>query len=391
MKRPEEKKKKPEMAELEAECAVAMCTETATRTLIKNKFQARVCPCHHRFVYDLPFLHRCQYTKHVVNEVILQAQLVYFQPGGSPTAQPQEEPNAHEETDFADTVACCENRATRVVFVGDELKQCNVYLFCHEHNAQVRAQSCEFAAKASAAKNEPYMSGALDCPDKAICTSDASESPQCSQPSPIEGSTSGESIASSTVPSKVVTLSVKHPDRLPIDIKQYRRDLNEMADLLDEPGAEKLLQFEEKMGRLGPMSSGQLWLKAPMGKLSDLTMEAIKQLQQEKDLDESLEHQLDTIMAAHRERDDRYRLDIDQSMGKDFVHDQLPPLVPAGSTLFDTREDRNTEAAIRYYIHTWNAVAALHDRQYWPVRWLVLPPVVKVGTITLDLLGRWYK
>ncbi|KAK7981696.1 hypothetical protein PG988_003934 [Apiospora saccharicola] len=377
------------MAELE--CAVAMCTETATRTLIKNKFQSRVCPCHHRFVYDMPFLHRCQYTKHVFNEVILQAQLLYFQPGGSPTAQqPEEEPNAHEKADFADTVACCDNRATRVVFVGDELKQCKVYLFCHEHNAQVRVQSGGFAAEASAAKNEPYMSGALDCPDKAVCTSDASsESPQSS---PTEGSsTSGESITSSSVPSKVVTLPVKHPDRLPIDIKQYRRDLKEMAALLDEPGAEKLLQFEEKMGILGPMASGHFWLKAPMGKLSELTMEAIKQLQQEKDLDESLEHQLDTIMAAHRERDDRHRLDIDQSMGKDFVYDQLPPLVPAGSTIFDTREDRNTEAAIRYYIHTWNAVAALHDRQYWPVRWLVLPPVVMVGTITLDLLGRWYK
>lgn len=137
-------------------CAVAMCTETATRAFIKNKFQAHLCPCHQRFVYTFPFIHRCQYSKSVIDEVILRAYVLYFQPGSPwPAAQHLPDSDArNNEAEFPDGIACCKNRATRVVLVGDVLNQCKVYLFCHGHHAQVRTQASGFDAKPSEAKNE---------------------------------------------------------------------------------------------------------------------------------------------------------------------------------------------------------------------------------------------
>ena len=156
MKIPEEKK--PEMAPKDVGsnmCAVAMCTETAKRNLIKHKFEASVCPYHYRFVYALPYIHRCQYLKSVVDEVVLGAYVLHFQPGNSwPTAQLLPGSNTHSDAKPADDLVCCDNRATRVVLVGDKLNHCKVYLFCHGHNAQVRTQACGFDAKPSTAKNE---------------------------------------------------------------------------------------------------------------------------------------------------------------------------------------------------------------------------------------------
>ncbi|KAK8029047.1 hypothetical protein PG991_006103 [Apiospora marii] len=76
-------------------------------------------------------------------------------------------------------------------------------------------------------------------------------------------------------------------------------------------------------------------------------------------------------------------------MRDDHVYDRLTALVPAGTTRFDTQEDREAEEAVRYYIRTWNAVAALYDRLPWVIRWLVLPPVIKVGAIVFALLRYW--
>ena len=92
---------------------------------------------------------------------------------------------------------------------------------------------------------------------------------------------------------------------------------------------------------------------------------------------------LDKIAMAHRKKANG------RSMWEDHVYDRLPPLVPVGTTRFDTREDRKIEETIRYYICTWNAVVALYDRLPWPIRWLVLPPILKVGAIVLSLLRDW--
>ncbi|KAK8029046.1 hypothetical protein PG991_006102 [Apiospora marii] len=286
--------KKPEMPQPETKsigrdlCEVAMCTETGTRVLSKNKFQSRVCPFHHRFVFTLPFMHRCQYLKSVVDEEILSAYVLQFQPGSSyPTAQQQLPEDSSTQGEEAELNACCDNRATRVLLVGDDLKHCKVYLFCHGHDTQVRAQACGSDAKPSTAKNEPYLSGAL-------CTTEVDEddtrtaSPQPRPSSPLEGSTSGESANSSVsmcdsvsvgettvvdvkgkgveTPSKIVTFSVKY-DHLPSELEKYRRGLRELAAVLEMPLADSLLQLEQKIDRELMAASGQCWPKAREGLL----------------------------------------------------------------------------------------------------------------------------
>ncbi|KAK8091061.1 hypothetical protein PG994_000566 [Apiospora phragmitis] len=69
---------KPEPDDPPVVCAVAMCNEVATRTFSKNKFEARLCPCHQRFIYTLPFMHRCQYSQSLVDDKIMHGSVLYF-------------------------------------------------------------------------------------------------------------------------------------------------------------------------------------------------------------------------------------------------------------------------------------------------------------------------
>lgn len=238
------------------------------------------------------------------------------------------------------------------------------------------------------------------------------ESVQPSQPSPIAGSTSGESASSSgsegentaittsaprdpngksaEVQTAEVKSFTKYPNPLPSGPELYRRGLKEVSAVLDQ-------QQEVEKGHLLPKAARDNFSKLTMQVKNILNSpidetQTIKQLQQENDLDKCLENQLHDIMGAHHKRveaDGLYQLHMDTFMREEHVYDRLPPLLAAGTTRFETWEDRKTEEAIRYYIRTWNAIAALYDRQYWPIRWLLLLPVVKMGVIALTLLGRW--
>ncbi|KAK8079514.1 hypothetical protein PG997_007332 [Apiospora hydei] len=133
-------------------CGVESCSEPATRTFSKNKFEARLCAYHQRFIYDLPFMHRCQYSRRLVREEIMPCSVFWF----VPTNPPLPEMNsllkddydagngAWRATNANDGAACCENRATRMLFVGKDMKHCKVYLLCLSHHARARGQVCGY-------------------------------------------------------------------------------------------------------------------------------------------------------------------------------------------------------------------------------------------------------
>ncbi|KAK8079515.1 hypothetical protein PG997_007333 [Apiospora hydei] len=76
-------------------------------------------------------------------------------------------------------------------------------------------------------------------------------------------------------------------------------------------------------------------------------------------------------------------LNITEFMLEDYVYDRPRPAATTIPT-FDTLYDSRSEDLIRDYIHTWNSLAALYDRQNWVTRRLLLPLVVRV------LSGAWF-
>ncbi|KAK8051134.1 hypothetical protein PG993_002519 [Apiospora rasikravindrae] len=76
-------------------------------------------------------------------------------------------------------------------------------------------------------------------------------------------------------------------------------------------------------------------------------------------------------------------LNITEFMLQDHVYDR-PRRAATAIPTFDTPHDRRTEDMIRDYIHAWNSLAAVYDRQYLVVRYLLLLPVVKT------LSGAWH-
>ncbi|KAK7957039.1 uncharacterized protein PG986_006261 [Apiospora aurea] len=68
-------------------CGVESCSEPATRTFSKNKFEARLCACHQRFIYDLPFMHRCQYSRRLIIEEVMSCKVFWFVPPTRPSSR----------------------------------------------------------------------------------------------------------------------------------------------------------------------------------------------------------------------------------------------------------------------------------------------------------------
>ncbi|KAK8091062.1 hypothetical protein PG994_000567 [Apiospora phragmitis] len=193
-------------------------------------------------------------------------------------------------------------------------------------------------------------------------------------------------MATPSVPSEGIPKSYKgHNEFENMSLSELKKEAKKFLDL--GPLIDRILPT--------PPESDEAIPYTPNARRRDLEKSMEKMT--EKELDEFLEKGLYNLLVAklgpveadapsppnEQEHDPKTAtsipgLDIQKFMTEDQVHDRPWPVDPAGTTTVDTLEDRKTEETIRHYIHTWNLLTALHDRQRWVVRCIVLLPVVKV-------------